>query len=269
MSPSSLCRLLKIFCFLISGMLTSLIAHAELTIWQDSTRTKRFNLERNITLADAHKFQKELIGLQNSQAEKNDSIFISISLNSEGGDVNAALKIGELLRSVEGEAWVVNKGICYSSCILVLAGGVRRDVSGGTVGIHRPYIPQTVITNYREMGIFYKQLTRRLEKYFDSTNIDRKLASDMMKIPPEQIVILSRRQLDEYGLSADDINIQETDAMAKAAKLGISRQELAKRRAKANSVCGANLCEMPKGKINTKACFDYTFCREKITDGAR
>ena len=259
----------KLLCFLTIGMFVNIIAHAELTIWQETGLTKRLALEKNITMADANKFQDILLKLQSNRTTQNNKIFISISLNSEGGDVSAALKIGELLRSVEGAAWVPNESICYSSCVLVLAGGVRRSVGGGIVGIHRPYIPQSLIINSQEMGIFYKQLTNRLEKYFDSTNIDRKLASDMMKIPPEQIAILSRRKLAEYGLSADDINVQEADAMRKALELGISRQELAKRVSKANAVCGTNLCEVPVGKINSEACYKYVACRETITRSAR
>jgi hypothetical protein len=48
-------------------------------------------------------------------------------INSNGGDVAAAMAIGRLFRK-EG-AWIEVDGVCISAYVLILAGGVQRVVS--------------------------------------------------------------------------------------------------------------------------------------------
>ena len=63
-----------------------------------------------------------------------------VRLNSFGGDVEAAMQIGRMIRKSEGATAVLDTSAkCYSSCALIYIAGLRRD-NYGTIGLHRPYL---------------------------------------------------------------------------------------------------------------------------------
>jgi len=63
-------------------------------------------------------------------------------INSGGGSIDAAIAIGRLLRNERASLDVT--GVCFSACVLVLAGAVERNVGDANkVGIHRPYFGTT------------------------------------------------------------------------------------------------------------------------------
>jgi hypothetical protein len=65
-----------------------------------------------------------------------------VELNSVGGDVAAAMKIGRILRDME--AHTTTAGECLSSCALIFIAGVSRDNAPfgdvGVIGLHRPFL---------------------------------------------------------------------------------------------------------------------------------
>jgi ATP-dependent protease ClpP protease subunit len=85
-------------------------------------------ITNTITERDAKEFQEFLKRLN--------YVFDSVSLNSTGGSVSAAMQIGRLVRKYNGETNISGK--CYSSCALIFIAGVRRK-SLGELGLHRPY----------------------------------------------------------------------------------------------------------------------------------
>ena len=60
----------------------------------------------------------------------------SVSLNSVGGDVAAAMTLGRILRREDKDAVIGPDDVCISACVLVLAGATHRAIFGGKVGIH-------------------------------------------------------------------------------------------------------------------------------------
>lgn len=230
------------------------------------SHTLRLGLEGDITRQDADNFEVIWTRAHKAQAATNppNQLFISMALNSKGGDVDSALRIGHLLRRGSHIADVLDRNVCYSSCVLILAGATRRSVQPtAKIGIHRPFLTKAVGMPAGQMDEFYKDLTIRIATYFDSVNINKKLAADMMRIPPERMSLLSRGQLDEYGLASDDVGIQESDAMAQALRLGISRRDLASRMNQANSVCGDSRCG---GDHDLQSCFAYVACRNNLIE---
>jgi hypothetical protein len=73
---------------------------------------------------------------------------LSVYLNSPGGDVGVAMKIGRIIRSVDGETLIVAKARCYSSCALIFIAGVER-FNIGELGLHRPYFAAAPLTGSR------------------------------------------------------------------------------------------------------------------------
>ena len=102
---------------------------------------KVLRLEGVITANTLTDFERRLSGWHNEDAFPAGLIVL---LNSPGGDGEAAVKIGRLLRSKKAQVFVT--GQCESACVFVMAGGVVRAANGGTVGIHAGRI---TLTNQR------------------------------------------------------------------------------------------------------------------------
>jgi ATP-dependent protease ClpP protease subunit len=150
---------------------------------------------------------------------------VNILLQSMGGDVDAALEIGRLLREREANAIVPEGSKCASACVLVLAGATTRSVSG-EVGIHRPYFetPSREITSEdirRVSNLRHEQISA----FFREMNISPRLADDMMMIRSDQIKWLSKGEVEIYGIGADDPVILETKILTRARKFGLTRAE--------------------------------------------
>ena len=62
---------------------------------------------------------------------------LTVSLNSSGGDVLAALELGEEVRKQWAWTAVDDDGECLGACVLVLAAGVRRTPAPEKVGLQR------------------------------------------------------------------------------------------------------------------------------------
>lgn len=189
---------------------------------------------------------------------------VNIVIDSTGGDADAALEIGKFLLALGhfGKVSVRANGQCLSACVFILAGAQTRYVSpGAKVGIHRPYLRNAIQTDPIKMKALYEKLTEQLRDFFEKAGIDTKLADQMMRIPPEKVLILSRDQLNSYGLAESNVAIQETMAMREALDLKISREELAKRKAYADRICRYDDCESIRTKTGmTEACMRYTMC---------
>ena len=67
----------------------------------------------------------------------------SVLIESPGGNVDASMAIGNLLRENRVSMIVPKGGQCASACVLIFAGAVRRTAFG-KIGIHRPYLNQGV-----------------------------------------------------------------------------------------------------------------------------
>lgn len=96
---------------------------ADISISETADRAGRIVISGNITPSD---YSALLEKHRTLKLEKRDTSFIF--LDSLGGDVETAIRIGRYVRK-EGFHAIVHKGkICASSCVLVLAGCSKRHV---------------------------------------------------------------------------------------------------------------------------------------------
>jgi len=95
-----------------------------------------------------------------------------IFLNSAGGDLDAAMDLGRILRKHGTLAIVFPDHVCASACVFVLAGSNDRTV-GGKVGIHRPYQLRDDATTAEEQKANYISLGNKVKEYFNEMNINR------------------------------------------------------------------------------------------------
>jgi hypothetical protein len=182
---------------------------------------------------------------QGRRENKPISFVDGVDLDSLGGDVAAAMAIGKLFRKERVWVSVSHGSVCYSACVLILAGAVHRAVAG-KVGIHRPYfeVPKQQITADSVTGL-YQQTLQNIRSYFREMNVSEQLADDMLRIEPKDMRLifagvdssLDYSVLHRYGLTPTDPIEQETQDLQDAQFLGVTRQEYMKRRALGERSC--------------------------------
>jgi len=169
---------------------------------------------------------------------KNDIIVL---LNSIGGDVDEALKIGKEIRKNSLGVIVQTGGICYSSCVFILAAGVSKSVYG-SVGIHRPYF------NYLKPGNSMDEIRKKrdimnqqIKLYLNFVDVPENLLDEMLAYPPESIKILSNNDLLKFRLVGVDATKDELNVAEYAEFFNISSAEYRKRYAAVKKNCYALL----------------------------
>ena len=167
--------------------------------------------------------------------------FLSVELNSPGGSVDAAMKIGRVLRK-EGPIVDVKKGaLCLSACVLILAGGATRGLDG-TIGIHRPYfeVPSGNVSS-ETIKSNYQQMLQAIRAYLKEMNVVENLADDMLRTNPEHMRVLAENELTQYGLTDADPAAQEALEIHEAKVLGLDRKEYMRRKLLVEHSCGGSI----------------------------
>ena len=228
-------------------------AYAEVAAWAMSEPNLATNISitGTITRADVAKVAAAVRG---SVAKTNLPFDINVWLDSDGGDVDAAMQIGRLIRTkiarVDTSHFVVMKGqydrkplygeyaVCASSCVLILASGSERVCGhpATRVGIHRPY-SVSPITPGQDTRAEYAALTARVKAYLEEMGLPSALYETMMKVAPEEVQWLSFRDCYALGLSATDTAYNDLKDSRDAAARSISKQEFLRRKSMTIEVC--------------------------------
>lgn len=184
--------------------------------------------------------------------------YILIKLNSAGGEVEEAIKIGEIIRENEFLVSVPDGAECLSSCIFILSAGIYRSGSG-KVGIHRPYF-STIAEGESIQNIRRKRddVLTIIKQYVEKMDINPRLVDTMMSIPPGELKILTDDELSYYRLSGMDASYEEKFIAEAARSYGLTSFEYRKRWATVEQQCGL----LPVGKYT-----GWTLCREAILLG--
>lgn len=154
------------------------------------------------------------LGLQILKERRNErSIRVNtLWLDSSGGLLLEAIKIGDVVAENNMEAIVVFSGHCYSSCVFIYAAAKTR--SGiGDVGIHRPFASDISAENltYAEYLKKYDALTPVLKQYLSKYGVSPSLVDSMNVVPSDDIKILSNDERGSYGLGFNNVAAKEFD----------------------------------------------------------
>lgn len=121
-------------------------------------------------------------------------------IDSEGGDVAAALAMGWTVRHMAMDVYVPTEGYCTSACVFVLAGGVRRGVDiGVTVGVHQFSGGAGTATGAQAQSAA-QSLSGRILEHMTQMGIDPQLMVLAMQTPPDQLRVLSIDEMRRYRL---------------------------------------------------------------------
>jgi hypothetical protein len=80
-----------------------------------------------------------------------------------------------------------------------------------------------------------------IRSYFREMNVSEQLADAMLRIEPDKVRLLDHDELDSYGLTDSDPIDQETQDLADAQSLGVSRQEYLRRKSLTERECPKRL----------------------------
>ncbi|MBY0270909.1 MAG: ATP-dependent Clp protease proteolytic subunit [Burkholderiales bacterium] len=232
-------RLLLVFCVLIgpillgSGVASGDVLRPTPPMVCPNDQESPCDLIRGTISADDYRQVKAIADRMVTSKAMKRSLFY---LDSRGGDVEAAIAIGRELRRLSAE--VIVNGDCFSACVFILAGGTRRTIGrGDRVGIHRPYPVSTDRRDYATAQREHEQLRKQARAYLDSMNLPTALFDAMLRVPPQEIKILSNDELARYGLNQDDPIRAELEDAEDARTYGITKNELYRRRAIAKAKC--------------------------------
>jgi hypothetical protein len=160
----------------------------------------------------------------------------TVSVAGNGGEVDAAMELGRLLRKL-GVSTVVAAGEqCMSSCVFAFMGGDARSVAG-RIGIHRPYFSSTRAVPDRR--VHYRQLQKKLREFIEELDFPPSLYEAMMAVPPESVSVLAPAELKKFYLVGMSPSAQEEADAASARELDISVVEFLQLKAAGNSSSAA------------------------------
>ncbi|SEP00655.1 hypothetical protein [Nitrosovibrio sp. Nv6] len=186
-------------------------------------------------------------------------------LDSRGGNVTAALKIGRFLRNKGAMAVVEKDAVCLSACVYILAGATNRAVDG-RVGIHRPYEPNDQEISEIGQKAKYKALEKDILAFLHEMNIPTRLYEDSLFISPDRVKILTFKELQGYGLNENDPYADEASTVKRAKQLGITRAEYAAREVRSRRQCGLNAMTIETSENELVLGME---CRAAILEGTR
>ena len=152
----------------------------------------------------------------------------AVSIAGSGGDVDAAMELGRVLRKLGVSTLVARDEQCLSSCVFAFMGGDRRAVAG-RIGIHRPHFSST--RKVLDRRAYYRQLQQKLRQYIDELDFPPSLYEAVMAVPPESISILSAADLKKFYFQGMSPSTEDEADAAAAEHLGISLPEYLQKKA--------------------------------------
>lgn len=153
----------------------------------------------------------------------------TVWLASNGGDIDAGMALGRLLRKL-GVFTVIGKDDqCLSACVFAFMGGERRSVAG-RLGIHRPHFPFTEPT---DRLVKFRHLENVLKDFVAELDFPQSLYEAVMLVPPESIQIVATADLKRFYLEGISPSTEDKFDAASARRRNMSMFEYLQHKARA------------------------------------
>jgi hypothetical protein len=184
-------------------------------------------ITNEISDQDAIQFEKQLPELVNRN-------WFTVNLDSLGGSVAAAIRIGGLVRKFDGSTSIPKNGRCYSSCALIFIAGRQRH-SLGELGLHRPYLAAQPLGR----DAISQQLPKLFEivkSYVSEMGVGDLFFQQMMNTEPAALI---RYRNDEFKrLFPVTDPVYDEERVAYVARMhGLTTSEVRKREQQSEQIC--------------------------------
>ena len=153
----------------------------------------------------------------------------TVWLASNGGDIDAGMDLGRLLRKLGLFTLIGQNDRCLSACVFAFMGGERRSVAG-QLGIHRPYFP---FTDASDRQTRFRHLQKILKEFVEELDFPTSLYEAVMLVPPESMQIVEPADLKRFYLEGISPSTEDMVDAAAARRLNISMFEYLQRKARA------------------------------------
>lgn len=122
-----------------------------------------------------------------------------LDLDSPGGLIEDAMRAGDSIGDEHWTIWVREGAVCHSACVLILAAGDQRLVSG-EVGIHRMIRLSSSATTRQQLNSELQQVHAQLVDYLGRNGAASAIADLMMTVPSRDLRLLTADELHSFGL---------------------------------------------------------------------
>lgn len=131
-----------------------------------------------------------------------------LDIDSAGGQVEDGIRAGDAIAASQWTIWVREGAVCHSACVLILAAGDNRLISGD-VGIHRMIRMRSTATTREELNQELRAVHAELKTYLERNGAAVAIADLMMTVPSRDLRLLTEAELQAYGL--DGANAAQAD----------------------------------------------------------
>ncbi|CAE6751274.1 hypothetical protein [Xanthomonas arboricola] len=142
-----------------------------------------------------------------------------LDLDSSGGQVEAAIRAGDVIGESNWTIWVREGSICHSACVFVLAAGDNRLVAG-KVGIHRMMRISSKATSRAELNRELREVYGNVKDYLERNGVAVAVADLMMTVPNRSLRLLTMEELREYGLDGTNAVQDDLERIRQMRKCG-------------------------------------------------
>lgn len=124
------------------------------------------------------------------------------ALNSNGGDIVEAIRLGELIKDLYQSVEVLDyQSKCASACFFVYISAVNRMAFANTLGIHRPYFDQRQYSNLDPDTARkkYDELASKVRAFMKQNDVPNDLVEKMFSLASDEIYWVSSEDDDKLG----------------------------------------------------------------------
>jgi len=143
-----------------------------------------------------------------------------LDIDSSGGQVEDAIRAGDVMADTNWTMWVREGAVCHSACVLLLAGGDDRVISGA-VGIHRIIRIQSEASSRAELSAELHEVHEAMKDYLQRNGAGVAIADFMMTVPNRSLRLLTPDELNEYGLTGRNAAQEDLDRIRLVRRCGL------------------------------------------------
>jgi ATP-dependent protease ClpP protease subunit len=143
-----------------------------------------------------------------------------LDIDSSGGQVEDAIRAGDLIAGANWTIWVREGAVCHSACVLLLAGGDDRVISGA-VGIHRIIRIQSDATSRAELSAELHEVHDSMKAYLQRNGAGVAVADFMMTVPNRSLRLLTPSELVEFGLAGRNAAQEDLERIRLVRRCGL------------------------------------------------
>lgn len=176
----------------IAFLITGTASAGELFAWEREDRNFAI-FEGSIEEGDVAQFQQWFANL-------NPYKMSTVFLNSPGGDLGPAIRMGELMRLHDVRTVVAPRGRCVSACFFAFIGGAERSVPDNSqLGVHQ-FTGSAEYETVDSAQRTAQALVADLLQYVKEMDVEQEALLPALLTPPEDMYIFTRDDLVRMGI---------------------------------------------------------------------